>query len=511
MKSSLPDDLGNIDALYDQLLSDETFVETKCYEEVLKQDNFWIIGRKGVGKTALARMIPEREEDNPRWDYIYLANSPDVYFNDLSSDIKNNESLKRISQPDLMFQLWEHFILENCMKIVLKEVVKSPYTGEASIIYKYLKSVGQADLDCISSMSTFFGAMIELMLPAITADVTSIKLGSGEKLQTYFNERHNYRNAVKALKVLMIDNDYKILFLIDDLDENLEGEIDKELVFDFVLQLLEVVKEFNFAVRGKWNGIDRKHLSVKCFVPTDLYSWLALRHVDKARAHKYELNWDKDELQSMLRKRLAELCKVGKMPFDEIMHKYFCEGIHDTFGKSREIYSYIIENTFGRPRDIMNLYIKLSPVLGKGDFSLEVGNKAIVDYISNTVLTIIGEYKFVQPFLADILDSFEKKNAVCSYEDIRGLVADKTDSISLDPSKLKKIIDQLYEIGVFGILGSIPSFPFMPIHSWDVEYCYDRRRTSIKKLETFVFHPIFRAEYSMIDNSTKYLKGLRRQ
>ncbi len=80
----LPESLGNIDATHDILLND-TFVQTKCYEEVLKDENFIIIGRKGVGKSALAKMIPIREKDK-RWSCIHFAGSPDIDFFDLERD-----------------------------------------------------------------------------------------------------------------------------------------------------------------------------------------------------------------------------------------------------------------------------------------------------------------------------------------------------------------------------------------------------------------------------------------
>ena len=507
MREMLPDSLGNIDALYDDLLNDDTFVQTKCYTEVLKNDNFIIVGRKGVGKTALARMIPVREEQNPRWSAVKLAWSPEVYFDDIAKDFNNIDALKAISTSEFMYQLWEHFIFENCMKIVLSKVCDSPYTGDESVVYEYLKSIGQADLDTIASMSKFFSGLVELISPSVEVGAISVTTGSGEKLKSFFDSKHNYSKAVDAMLRLMSSFDYKILYLIDDVDENITKSSSHNLVQDYVWQLIKVITDINKGVKGR---VPKKHqglLQVKAFVPTDVYSWLELRHTDKHRSNKYELRWSDDELRSMLGKRLAELCKLGNMPYEGIMRKYFGDRIYDPYGKPRDIFNYMIENTFGRPRDIMNLYRELKDVLTGETLSTDRAYQAISDYMVYTIDTIIKEYSFVQSDLEEILYSFDKADALCNYEYIRLRVASK-DVAAVPLKDVKDVINRLYEIGLFGILCGDVINHSPPLHSLTVEYCYDRRRKPTQMMD-FVMHPVFRYVYSMKDNSREYIKRIR--
>lgn len=503
MSNELPESLGNIDATFDNLLNDETFIQTKCYEEVLKSENFLIVGRKGVGKSAIARMIPVFEKEN--WSHIQLAGSPEIYFNDLEKDFSGHDDLKRISSSDFMFQLWEHFILEFCMKKVLKELGKSPYTGDLETIYSYLKSIGQADIDSVASISSYFSSMVELVLPAIQIGGINFSTGSGKKIEAFINARHNYAAAKTCLEKCLMKHNYKILFLIDDIDENLTRNSNRQVVEDFVVQLLNAVTKINYSYLKLVENTETPPLSIKAFIPTDIYSWLVLRHEDKFRSNKYELTWSEDELRAMFRKRLAELCKVGKTPFDKVMKKYFGDHIYDTYGNPRDVFTYMIEHTFGRPRDIMNLYKQLKSVLG-GDVSADEAYSAISDYIADTVDTIINEYSFVQPNLRDILHEFEGVDSLCDWEYIRvrvsqkGLLPNVTDS--------GKVIEILYEISLFGIFIDDVTKQNPPIHSLKVEYCYDRRKKSFKRLP-FLMHPVFRYEYSMKDNRKQYLKKLR--
>lgn len=507
MSQQLPDSLGNIDASKDNLLNDETFVQTKCYKEVLKDENFLIVGRKGVGKTAFAKMIPIKEKNSGKWSYIHLAGSPEIYFNDLERDFSGNELLKSISSSDFMYQLWEHFILESCMKIALRLLSKSPYYENSATIYNYLKSINQADLDKISTMSSFFSGMVEMMMPAIEAGGFKLSTGSGEKIREYFNSKHSYNSATEALSDLLKENNFSILFLIDDIDENLTRNSNEVIVEDFVVQLLNVVTDLNYKYLNNKDTSYGSGISAKAFIPTDIYSWLDLRHEDKFRSNKYELTWTDDEMRIMLARRIAELCRLGNMPLDIVMKKYFGECIYDIYGKPRDVFTYMIENTFGRPRDIMNIYKRLKDILGKNKVNINEAYQAISDYITETVNTIINEYSFVQPNLSDILQEFERADSLCDWEYVRLRVAQKS-AAAVQFKEVGKVMNMLYDISLFGVLIDDPLKAIPPIHSLNVEYCYDRRRKSFKKLN-FVMHPIFRYEYSMKDNSKEYIKKIR--
>ncbi len=401
--------------------------------------------------------------------------------------------------------MWEHFILESCMKLALKKLAEDPYTGDCAVIFNYLKSINQTELDVISSISQFFSSMVELIMPAIEIMGVKINTGSGEKIREYYDSKHNYKEAVNSLYSLLINENFSILFLIDDIDENLTKKSNERIVEDFVRQLLKVITKLNYEFINNPPPI----ISIKAFIPTDIYSWLDLRHEDKFRSNKYELRWTDEEMRAMFRNRLSELCRLGKTPFDSIMKIYFGDYIYDIYGNKRDIFTYMIENTFGRPRDIMNLYKQLKFVLGGHSITTDAAYNAISDYISETVDTIIKEYSFAQPHLYDVINEFTKSDSLCNWEYIRVRVAEKAGA-ALPIKDVENVISTLYEISLFGVFIDAPKKPLPPIHSLDVEYCYDRRRKSLKRLN-FVMHPIFRYEYLMRDNSKDYIKEMRKQ
>ena len=395
------------------------------------------------------------------------------------------------------------------MKLMLKSLASDLYTGDAATIFAYLKSINQADLDKISTISSFFSHMVDIVSPSIELMGAKLSTGSGGKLQEYYNATHNYGKAVQALDSILLSRGFSILFLIDDVDENIMRNSNGSIVEDFIVQLFKVITDINSKFIGKKSNTDTDapNISVKAFIPTDIYSWLDLRHEDKFRSNKYELTWTDDEMASMFRKRLAEGCRLGNMSLEAILKKYFGNGIWDTYGNRRDVLAYMLEHTFGRPRDIMNIYKQLIAVLGKDKLTISDSYKAISDYISETVDTIINEYSFVQPNLYEILSEFEKSDSLCNWEYIRVRVAQKG-AAAVQVKEIGNVINTLYEIGLFGILSDTPESSTSPIQSLNVEYCYNRRRKAFKKHD-FVMHPVFRYEYSMRDNSKEYLRKLK--
>jgi hypothetical protein len=512
----LPNNLGNIDASYDQILP-STFVTTHSYDEVLQKDKFIITGRKGVGKTALARMLPEREKNNVQWNKIILSDAPEIFFDDLSSDFRNNNSLSKLSTSEFMKQMWEHFIVESCMKVVLDELDNRDDSKDIALIKKYLESVGQLKESKLSNIASFFANMLDLITPELELDKVKISVGSGEKIMKIFEKKHNYIEALTSLKVVLENNNYNILFLIDDIDEHLDKYSNEEIFKPFVEQLIMVSRSLNYG-NASANIYLGDCLTIKVFLPTDVYSWLEMRHTDKFRSHRMELLWKDSELKEMFRKRLLELGRLKKLSLEDLLNNYFGEGVYDTYGKRRDLLGYIIENTFGRPRDIMNIYSQLKYYLRNHSLYTDNGYYAIADYVSETIQSIISEYSFVQPNLDYILQGFVGANAVLKYSDVYQIVLEKNANV-ISEQEVDKIINTLYEIGLFGLM-SRDKNPFYdnlltqktPIHSLKVEYCYNKRTTlrTLKRSDShLVIHPIFRYEYSIRNNLSDYLKEVR--
>lgn len=514
-RNPLPEDLGNIDATYDDLLNEDTFVQTACYGKVLDDKNYIIVGRKGVGKTALARMIPSRECNNPSWKAICLASTPNVHFSDLAESLETHDTLKNISSPDFFYQLWEHFILTNCMKLIVRTCGKSPYTGVFATMYEYLKGIGQADLDFVSTVARLCTSLVECVAPSLSLGIVNLKVGSGDRIRTIFDRQHNYGAAVSALRDALRSETFRILYLIDGIDENIMKDSSPDVVFHFVSQLLALARDVNYGSTTAHLPNFARHITVKAFIPTDIYSWLEMRHADKFRQYKYELTWTHDELREMFRRRLSEICRLGNMPFENVLHKYFGGSIYDTFGNRRDVFTYVVDHTFGRPRDIMNLYRELKSLLApEQKISVAAAYKAIAEYISLTIDTIIDEYKFVRPDLDEILLKFDKSNSILTYDDILFAVASK-EIVALNLNEVHRVIHMLYEIGLFGILRYDSDASRIsthskktPLHSLLVEYCYDRRQRTLKG-EYFVMHPIFRYEFSMVDNTDEFFSRIQ--
>lgn len=228
------------------MLNDDTFVPTACYSKVLQDDNYIIMGRQGAGKTAFAMMIPKRESDNLRWQHIQRATTPDLFFTDLVADLDNHDVLRSISSPALFYQLWEHFILVSCMQIVLRKCAREPYTDGFSTIYNYLRSIKLGNPDVMSNVARVATVMLESLTPTLSLGDVQLKIGSADRIRDLFDQQHNYGAAVSALREALRSQGFRILFLIDNIDDNLADHSHHDLVFDFISQLLRVARDLNY-------------------------------------------------------------------------------------------------------------------------------------------------------------------------------------------------------------------------------------------------------------------------
>lgn len=227
----------------------------------------------------------------------------------------------------------------------------------------------------------------------------------------------------------------------------------------------------------------------------------------------YELTWTETELREMFKERLLKKCHLSPLSFEDLLGRYFSLSLYDACGTPRDVFSYVIDRTFRRPRDIIHIFPHLRTILESDQrISIAALDRLFADYFCKTIGFILAQYRFIKSELDEILAKFEHSNAILTYEQLRFIVSSR-DIIALDLADVPRVIGILYEIGVFGVLVRTTSDsntqpPPRPLvrDNLTVEYCYQRRR-SVLRSEYLVMHPIFRNEYSMIDNTKEVFEA----
>lgn len=504
MLHKLPSDLGDVDAKNDELLKD-AFIKTASYTLVLDDRHGIIHGRKGIGKSALVEMLPSLEQNNPRWSDIFAAKSPPIQFSDLEQDFKSHAVLSGLGYSGFFSQMWEHFIYDTCMKLILKRYRNKPIIGDLEVMHNYLRSTNQLDEDSVTSVFTFMTTLVSSIEPTFSVGPTKLKVASIGALRTYFQTHHNYGGAVAALHNFMSSHEERILFLIDDIDVDVRSTSPRPIVADFFESLISVTTDVISPHMREHQKLPSR-IHVKTFLPTDIFSWLKLRHRDKVSGRVAEISWTSEELTKMFCERLRQRCRAGKMPYDEVLKKYFLEKIYDEYGRPRPVIPYILDNTFYRPRDVLNLYSELHKVL-KPDTKITETElcEAISKYISSLVDYVLDEYHFVEPDLKDIIEKFAGEPVVYSYNEAYLRVCSKSKG-SVDTKKAADYIRSLWEMGFFGIVKKRPSIlgQETELYGLSVGYHYQERNLTLNRAQTLVIHPVFRHQLGLVNNAKEY-------
>lgn len=354
----------------------------------LQNRRFIFVGRKGTGKTAIAKYIKD-ESDKSDDSFACILKMSDI----------NIEKLVQGSRDGEEYELMEWLVLLNLTKLIVKSG-SAKYTKEFSKLETFLeRNTGSVDVDqkeLIERLSTKKGEM--------NFDV--LRHGFRGIIEKYFQNKEQSAPYYKMiaplkeiLKWLFNTEDVKnreFWILIDDLDVNykLENEADNKKLMD----LIRIVRVYN-------TDILKENSRILIFIRKDICNHIVNKYNDSAKiiqSNDIPINWyfppsdDNDEDDIPLKKladrriRIA-FEKIGRtIPFNKSPWDCLIEESSIYNGTS---FKYVLDYTFYRPRDIVTFLDAVSSC--KCPIPLNSGNvrNALKRYIEKTINEIKSELR----------------------------------------------------------------------------------------------------------------------
>lgn len=343
--------------------NDFFYKKNRKYEELEKNSNKFIVtGRKGTGKTLLAKYY-ELQINNEGGIGKYI-DKDQVLFRQLQSigngDIPQRERavfityaiLKEVSnllcdqQTKLLANksFWEKVIIKRKLKNLKKSIDKNNILNFEKSGIKHSKE------------STVSGKVIS----AKSSEVSSnIKQGTEE---SYSREPYYTKIDDIKKKVLNLAKHTRISLIIDDLDEYDEKIAQNSGFAKFLSKFIEVTYKFNIELNSTSKGS-----KIILLFRSDLFSFL---HNDSTNLNKYvvnsqvNLNWlessdSANPEQHMLIDMILNKVRTSIPSWNtksnlELFSLLFPQKI-----KGRETLKYLLNFSHGRPRDIINLLNKI--------------------------------------------------------------------------------------------------------------------------------------------------------
>ncbi|ABZ83636.1 hypothetical protein HM1_0929 [Heliomicrobium modesticaldum Ice1] len=437
-------DFGDIDGLYDKNLY-RYFLDENYWENIVEKDVFFVIGRKGTGKSAIYN-----------WIYSQQSNRGALVSNLSFKEFPFEKLLKlsddNFSKPNQYQSIWRN--------IILSEIAKQIVTDSTSIVDTAFKQIK-------NYVDHVFGKDIKDVHKQITLGTSKTANGlkfHGEHMhekteQINYSDgfdnitkvnRMLYETIVAYLKVNSI-NRYIVQF--DQLDDNYTAYTNTDSYFQALISLFKTIYDIDQSFRGM--DIPVKAIA---YLRSDIFNSFNNYDAESARwdQFKYFLNWsivnrtdwNNPRLLQLINKRITN--SIPKLENTNAFSDYFFNQQNIYIlenGNAQQVFKYIIHRTFHRPRDFMQFCIKIQQELNQNkrldyrtilnaekEYSLWLLSE-VANELSPKVKSLDSLYELLRLFGRNTFSITDFKSKYTRYEG----------EIMLDSEKLLKL---LYSFGL---------------------------------------------------------------
>ncbi|WP_153005552.1 P-loop ATPase, Sll1717 family [Aureimonas ureilytica] len=410
--------IGNISAEADDEFLFNCFVDHPALTSAkdLQSKKTFISARTGAGKTAIIRMI---ERQNPNCSMIDLP--------DLSMDYVANSDIIRFLKSldidlDLFFQaLWKHVL---CIEFIrMRYRIETEATSRE--LFSRIRNFFHKDdrrksaLKYLSEWEGKFFITMDENVKEITGKLENkVNFDLGGEIAK-FTSRAGYTRSLSTEKKSEIvarakrivnseqlaelnrvldllssfDGEKKysneFYILIDRLDEKW---VDEEIRYSLIRALIECLKSFNKISNLKVVVAMREDVLERVIQETRDTGFQREKYDD----YFLRIRWNKDQLQSLVQKRINSLYK-RKYTSDNV----FFSDVFKSKVSNKDPFDYIIERTLYRPRDVISfINLCFERAQGSTEITARIVKEAESEYSRVRLQALVQEWQTAFPSLA---------------------------------------------------------------------------------------------------------------
>jgi hypothetical protein len=423
----------------------------------LKESQFYIIGgRKGSGKTAIARYLEKKYEDHGI-DYAFRLSVRNI-----NMDGEKEDNLNKINSI-------LYFIL---VKTILKLLEKEIFDNRAEKYWRdFLLSNG---LQQVSDYETFIESEKENKTGfSLKAWATAVWASAEASTELENNSKLNRVAVSKSPSAIFealrqsLPCGKSIFIFIDDIGDHLEtieaNEITKDI--KIIQEVLLRIETYNTAL-----GDDNKNLRFISLLREDLFDLMDGSNINKLREGTLQLKWNERSFAGLLIRRLpfyrSNLEESLADPINAIKKQFpddiFNEALSN-FDMKRfqtNFYAYMVSISFNRPRDFLKFCYAMRDRLSLKHTAtfenIESAEMEYSDYFKKElrdelfVTTRILGHELDDEKLDELIDILNKKEGFNSAEIRTRLGNYLVEKTSLGKKKIEFFISELYRYSVLG-------------------------------------------------------------
>lgn len=351
----------------------------------LEQSKFIFTGRKGAGKSAIAKFIKDNSDK-----------SVDSYASLLR--ISDFEVEKYIQETDIPNEqlLFEWLILVNIIKLIVK-CGTSQYTAQFSKLKKFIENnSGMVSIDKYqfseglrkTGGEVSFGVLTH-MFGGILKNHFDVKVTKAP----FYKLIPALKDIVRTVLEFPVNKDIEYWLLFDDLDIGFEPNRERDN--DRIMNLLRVAKEYNNEV------FLNTQTRILVFLREDIKKVITSKYPDSAKifsSYEVNINWynhslhvsneSENPLKRLVDKRIEVNLKNNLIDFKgNSWDNLFENHLYEFGGKSS--FKYVLDHTFYRPRDL----ITILSIISHNDYTLPISLKNLRKIIEKYIGINVNEIK----------------------------------------------------------------------------------------------------------------------
>jgi hypothetical protein len=326
------------------------------YEEIISQEKWLIIGRKGSGKSTI---IDYRTTNNH--DTINICIRPGrkltnivlSVYNKVVHNVKTSDGIEQDHLEEeiaLRMSSILHFLVHTeAMKSVVKDKENELLTDNSATIYNFLRN------NKLIGGSTIFKSI--KFIKTVTKGFKYI-----DNLSNVLDDCSDptFEDAVDATYELLKDSQISVFVYIDNIDDyGFDYSVRNRAFFNALITCTMQIN--NDCLREK------VPFRVILTIPTELFENTKQWNRDKIGDRSVYLRWNNEEkIRNLLSKRIAIELNVRKnkprytddvfsISWDKTWEKIFPITISNKFDRSEETFIYLLRHTLYTPRTILNI------------------------------------------------------------------------------------------------------------------------------------------------------------
>lgn len=419
--------------------NDRYFWYVREVDQIVQGEKYFVIGRKGAGKTAICEFFDRKHGYNVFAEKLSFKNFP---FNELYSQ----KNLK-YTPPNQFISIWKYLIYSTICRLMLKnEAINGDIRNQLAQLYgeniSLHRRVGQWVGKEFGFSLLGFSIKVSKQLPNSAPD--------------------NWIDQINFLEDFILqhagDATYYVLF--DELDEDYRDLVEQGQYQQYTALITSLFKAVqDIRTTSAQNGGPRIYPVI--FLRDDIYELVQDSDKNKWGDFRVDLNWDAEKIKKVIAFRISRAidanCK-DILPFEAAWNRVFGSRRIRAGNKKRGIntFDFIARSTLLRPRDFV-AYLQncaQQAVDEKRKITPDVVrrvDKAFSNYLRQE---LTDELFAILPDISNIFDAISQlRKWNFSIKELERAYAEKVSRNFIKEQDVKFVLQALF---LFSVMGNTP-------------------------------------------------------